>query len=338
MATNKRARKPASEKASNSSQLLEALKFVAVSQHAQGTPLQTHCRIGNKTVIGFDGGITAGHFIDEILSCCPHTYTLLNALSKCADSISITDTDGGKLSVKSGKFRALVPCLPWEDLPAVEPDPRIATLTDAVKSALAAVLPVALDGSNVDAFKCAVLLCAGSAVATNGAVILEAWHGIDLPDVLIPKASAQAICKQTKPLTGFGFSANSATFYYEDNSFIKTQLFVDKYPGFQHILDVESNPWPLPGGFFEGVDIASSFSVNNVVYFRDGHICSHVHPAEGASYQVEGIPNDLAFNSIYLKIIREHCHKIQFNINNRGMALFFGDNVRGAIMKVNVTP
>jgi len=332
MATTKRGRKTHTPLA-----LLEALKFVSVAQHSEGTLIQQHCRISEGTIVAFDGGITAGQYIDESLNVCPHTATLIKALSKCTENVSITELDSGKLSVKSGKFRATVPCAPFADLPAVQPDNPCATLTDSLKSALAACMPLALDGGE-QPFTCAVLLQAGTCVSTNRHVIIEAFHGIDLPPgILIPKASVAAIVKSHKSLKSFGFSNNSATFFFEDDSFIKTQLFVDKFPDYNKILNIEENAIALPLGFYDALEKVFPFIDKDLpaVYFIDGKMCSESNSLNGANYEVEGLINGLAFNANYLKLIKEHAHRVHFNANERGMALFFGDNVRGAIMKVN---
>lgn len=327
MATRKKKPDPIKE-----SNLLAALQFISVAQHSEGTIMQTHCRISNGTVIGFDGGMTAGDFVDEVLSVCPHTKTLITALSKCKESISITQLETGRLSVKSGKFRALVPCVPFDALPAVAPDDPCAAITDAVKSALAACVPLTID-SDPDAFKCGVLLQAESAVATNRHVLIEAWHGLDLPpNLLIPRASVMAIIKSPKSLSKFGFSHNSATFYFEDNSFIKTQLFTDQFPNYRKILDIPSSPVALPEGFYDALENISPFA-EKIVYFRNGKMHSHSDDAEGASCDVIGLTDGLAFQIEYLKLIRQHAHNMHFNANERGLALFFGENVRGGVMK-----
>lgn len=328
-----RARKPKSEQ--EPSALLETLKFVSVAQHSDGLPYQTHCRIAGGTVIAFDGGMAVGSFVDEELNVCPNTKILIAALEKCKERISITELDSGRLSVKSGKFRALVPCLPFGDLQAIEPDVPCANISDALKPALAAVLPLTVD-SDAEPFKCAVLLQAQTVVATNRHVIIEAWHGIDLPPgLLIPRASANAIAKSKKPLKLFGFSHNSATFYFEDNSFIRTQLFESKFPAYERVLNIDTNPWPLPGGFYEALDNVATFSEDGRVYFRDGKMCSHIDDESGASFEVDGLKNDLCFNIEYLNLIREHAHKMHFDATANGMSAFFGDNVRGGIMKVS---
>jgi hypothetical protein len=334
MATTKpRARKP--KEAKTASVLLEALKFISVAQHSEGTNMQTHCRLSNGKLVAFDGGMAAGHDVDETLNCCPHTQTLVAALSRCQDSISITELDSGKLSIKSGKFRALVPCVPVDDLPGVEPDAQVATLTDDLKRALSAVLPLARDGLP-DAFMCGVLVQAGTVVTTNRIVIIESWHGIDLPRILVPRPAALAVARSEKKLVGFGYSPQSVTFWFADNSFIKSQLFQDSFPKYNQVLDIECNPWPLPGGFYEAVETVLPFSEDNRLHFIDGKICSNPNTVEGTTYDVEGLSNGLIFNGELLKVIRPHAHRIAFNANERGMALFFDAEglTRGAIMPI----
>lgn len=329
-----RARKPKVEQ--TASGLLDALKFIKVAQHSEGASMHTHCRFDNGRVIAFDGGLAVGHLIEEQLNCCPHTETLIKALEKCKEAISITLQDSGKLAIKSGKLRATVPCVGLDDLPGVEPDPPIAKLTDKLKDALKACIPLAQDGLP-EPFLCSVLLQANTIVSTNRHVIIESWHGIDLPpDVLLPRVSAKAVADSIKPLKGFGYSGRSATFWFEDDSFIKTQLFADKYPKFGHILNVESNAWPLPGGFFEGIDTVLPFTEDSRVYFIDGKICSAENTIDGTTYDVDGITNGLSFNGKYLKTIQPYAHRMQFNANERGMALFFDAEgmTRGAIMPI----
>lgn len=334
MATAKpRARKPKAE-AQEPSALLSALQFIAVAQNSEGLPFQTHCRIADGTLTGTNGGITAGTLVSDSLHACPHTATLITALSKCTESISITELDSGRLSVKSGKFRALVPCVPFSDIGVVEPDPPCANVTDALKTALLAVSCLVADNSS-ETLKSCVLLQANSAIATNRHVILEAWHGIDLPpNIQIPKASVLAICKTDKPLKMFGFSENSATFYYEDDSFVKTALFATQYPDLSRVLVNEDNakPCPLPVGFYEALDKVAPFSTDGAVRFDKDLLKSHTEPDLGASIELEGLTEGLIFNVDYLKLIKPFAKRIHFKYAPNGLAVFFGDGIRGGIM------
>lgn len=315
--------------------LLDALKFISVAQHSDGTPMQMHCRIADGTIMAFEGGLMAGRYVDENLFACPHTNTFISALSKCEEAVSITQLDSGKLSVKSGKFRALVPCAPFETIPALQPDSPCGTLTDALKVALRAVLPLAEHGGS-EPFTSAVLLQAQTVVTTNRFVLLEAWHGIDLPpNLLIPKASVEAVCKQTKSLKAFGYSSNSVTFFFEDDSFIKTQLFVDKFPDYKKLLDIESNAIDLPKGFYEAVDKVTPFSPDGILHFSNNRVSSAILDADSSSHDIESMETVISLNANYLKIIKPHCARMHFNCTDK-LSLFFGDNVRGAIARVNV--
>lgn len=329
-----RARKPKSE-GSEPSQLLSALQFISVAQHSEGLPYQMHCKIANGKITATNGGISASTNTDDGLQACPQTSVIMAALKNCSDAISITKLDSGKLSIKSGKFRALVPCVEFEALGDVIPDPACANINDDLKRALLAVSCLAKDDKADNPLTACILLKAYSAVATNRHVVLEAWHGIDLPpNIQLPKASVLAICKTEKKLKAFGFSENSATFYYDDDSFIKTALFSLNYPDTSKVLigESEANAWPLPPEFYDALDRVASFSETNSVFFKKNRLQSHNNPDIGASCDVEGLPDGFQFNVEYLKMIRPYALKIHLGYSDRGLSVFFGENIRGGIM------
>ncbi len=340
MATRiKTSKKPKTE--SNGSALLEALKFISVAQHSEGENWQTHCLIDNDRISAYDGGLSAGIKVEPTsIHACPHTKTLIEALSRCEDSVSITQLDSGRLSVKSGKFRALVPCLEMDLLGPPFPDDPCATLTDALKTALGSVSQAADDNPGEhQPYKGAILMGPGSVTASNGHVLLQAWHGIDLPpNILLPKASALIIAKQKKEMKRFGFSLNSVTFYFDDESYIKTQLFAfEKYPDFERILNVSDRQFvPMVSGFFEALDKVESFSETKAVYIHSGAL--HSHPEEqqkGASFDVEGLQLEAIFNIEYLKICKDHMIDVAWSEKPAQATLFNSPLVRGAIMPRN---
>src|SRR5690349_12164751 len=118
------------------SSLLRALDFVAVAQKDKGAPYQTHVALTRNTAIAFDGVLAAGHIIEEDLTASPHTLTLVNALNKAEGVLSVTQLDSGRLSVKAGKFKALVPCLPDATLPGIGPDPRVGVIDNRIRTGL----------------------------------------------------------------------------------------------------------------------------------------------------------------------------------------------------------
>jgi len=338
-AVAKRARKPKGEtKATSAASLITALKFISLAQKPIGTPYQAHCIMYNNWCVAFDGVLTIGCRIEENINACPKTFDLLAALQKCGEQFAITQLNEGTLSVKSGKFKATIKCVPFSDIPQSGPDTPLTIINEEIKKAFDALAWLATEGAT-DAFCASVMLQAQTCVATNRHVLLEYWHGLDMPpgiQLLIPRASVNAIVKSDRKLTNFGFSDNSATFFFENDAFIKTQLFKDQYPNYQAIFAQSTgNVSPLPLDFFAGVDAVSPFSENKFVYLRGDKIMSHSAEELGAMFELLGIPNDIAFNHEYLKAVEPHFKNTIFVENQRAKLdkVFFSNGmIRGALM------
>lgn len=337
-AATKRARAKKGEKKSNVSNLIAGLEFVLVAQREQGEPRQTHCVMqnieGRNWILASDGGLSAGCPIDDELNAVPHTRSLLKALKRAGDGqVTVVQLPSGKLSIRGGKFNAQVPCLPPDHVGITPPDPNIAQLTNDIKLAFAATYPLTNE-SAPEPRNAGVLLQSMTAVGTNGYCLLEYWHGIDLPPgLLIPKASAKAVAECKKNLVGFGFTDRSVTFHFEDGSFLKTALFEPKYPDYARILNVQTNPWPIPPDFFTALDVVAEFSGNHLVFFDTNLMKSSKVEGEGATYEVAGLPGGMGFNEKYLNLCREHMLRVDF----KGDAIFFfTDNSRGIVKGVDM--
>lgn len=337
-----RARKAISEPATANPAkgLIEALKFVSVAQKKAGTISQQHCYISGNWVAASNEVLTLATRIEEDIQACPHTFSFIEALSKVSqDDLRIIQLTPESLAVSSGDFKGLIQCADPASIVISAPDACIASINDSIKFALeAAGLPVT-DGAP-DAIKGAVLLQANSAVGTNGHMLIEAWHGIDLPPhLLIPKASAVAISKCGKELTGFGFSHSSVTFWCKDGSFIKTQLFNENYPDFKRLIDVDTNPWNLPDNFYKGVHSIKNLSEAGNVFFRNGVLLSDEYEANASSYKIEGLPEEMGFNLKYLLMLEPYMQKVDFKKSESGDKVFFFSSVgvRGILMGVRMT-
>lgn len=333
-----RGRKASAKTESSQVGLLDALRFVTCATRPDGLPYQAHAVLHSGNVYAFDGGVVACHAIDSDLKAAPHLANLITALSKSNGTISITVTDGGKLSIKSGKLRALVNCLDLSEVPTYpEPDPICANITDDLKNAIKTVAECCND-SDADVTRAGVFIKSNSVMAMDGRMLMECWHGIDLPELLIPKASALAICKPDKPFKNLGFSHNGMTIYYEDGSYIRTCLFDAQYPNTEKLFDREFNPWPLPSGFWDGLDSIVPFVDKDLqgVYFTKQSMQTHLDGKSGASYDIEGLPEFKAYNPKYLKLAKPHCDKVDFGKDERANLIFFGKNVRGIIAPIFV--
>lgn len=333
-AVSTRARKQASgKKAENpAAGLLAALKFVSVAQKKSG-PVETQfCRIFGGFVTATNGVLTAGARVEEDLQTCPHTMQMIAALSKVAGDVSIVQLSENALSVASGSLRALVPCVTFAQLPQVMPDESCATIDDRIKTAFADVSGLATEGAP-NATYAAVLLQAQTAVATNGAALLEAWHGIDLPPgMMLPKCAAVAVAKAKPSLQGFGFSQSSATFWFEDGSFIKSQLYAERFPNYVPLIEVENlNLWPMPDDLFIGIKAIEQFVESGNVFFDGDSIASSAQAELASSYKIEGLPERMGFN-LKLLLQVEHAFKKAHFLPSENKVVFYGDNVRGVLM------
>jgi len=324
------------KKATPASGLLNAIKFIKPCQKKTGTIEQRHCFIQGNWIAATNGILTIGTKIHENLSACPQTLQLEEALKQVGEDLSITQLSELGISVVSGDLKVLVPCIPANQLVIPAPDQKIAVIDDRIKAAMSVLHPLVTEGAAIAAYA-SVLLQSGSAAATNGKAIVEYWHGLDLPpNTLIPKAAAKAIATTKKTLNGFGCSGSSATFWFEDDSFIKTQLFAEDYVNYQAHFRDDLNPWPIPDEFFKAIKTIAKFTKSGIVYFEENKLASDEMEAEASTYEMEGLPEGLSFNTKYLLMVQSVFEKVHFDKSETGVprAYFFGDNVRGLVLGV----
>ncbi|QXN71398.1 replicative clamp [Rhodobacter phage RcHartney] len=318
--------------------LIAAIKFVALAQSKNGTVAETFCHLANQWAAASNGVLTIATRIEEDLNACPQTATFLDALGRVETDLSITQISQGFLSVASGDFRGVVPCAPFEQVPISPPDDPVAVIDDRLKQAFEAVLKVPNELSPLP-HMAGVLLQSGSVVATNGAIIIEYWHGIDLPpNMLVPKVALQAVLKSGKPLVRFGFSPTSVTFWFEDQSFIKSQTFAGQFPAYQNVVQCDYGlMWPVPNDFFKAVAAVASFSDNAAVYFKGGQVVSNLNDETPSFYKVEGLPEGVGFDGKLLALIADKASRFLFTEQdpsgrNEIPRLFFvGENLRGVV-------
>jgi len=314
--------------------LLAALDFVSCVSDRVGAPYETHVGLRNKWAVAFNGIVAAGSPIPEDIVAYPHTLLLLEALSRCEESYSLTQLNGS-LSIKAGKFKAAVPSLDPILMPEAFPDPQIVGITNKFKEAVEAVGVLASENS-LQLVTASILMNGQSVISTNGKMLLEYWHGLDLPpNVPLPKEFIKALTKQKKNLIGFGFSGNSATFWFEDNCWMKTQLYAEQWPDVSRILNREPNLWSIDQNFFKALDSVTPFSEDGNVYSRLNLLCSHADEGKGATYECNGIPAGFVYPIKQLKIMQPYVKSIDYMCNgiaDSTYCLYFsGDECRGVI-------
>jgi hypothetical protein len=299
-----------------------------------GTPNETHIHLANKQATAFNGILAAGAIIEEDIYACPQNKLMVEALSKCDNVYSITQLDNNRLSIKSGKFKAIVPCIDPTILANIAPDPSIAPINDTFKTAIEAVGVLAVENAQ-RVLEASILNTGQSVVASNGKVIFEYWHGLNLPPgLIIPKALVKPLADTKKKLVSFGYSKSSITFYFEDNSWLRSQLFAQQWPDVSHILDKVSNPYPIPATFWEGLAAIAPFSENGDIYFTPGMLRSHNTEGIGASFEIEALPGGLIYPARQLALLKPWVQSIDFlaqGPHGSKMLMAYGGAMRGVI-------
>lgn len=336
------ARKPRSpnvNKPVQSNGFVDALKFCGGILSDKGSPNETHILLNNKTVTAFNGIIAAGHIIEEDIYAAPNNKLIIDAMVKCGQTYSFVQLDNNRLSIKSDKFKAIVPCIDPMILSGIMPDNPVAKIDDKLKIGLEILNPLVNENAQ-RILLASILIQSGSMLATNGSLILEYWHGIDLPTLTMPKSIVDPVTKTNKKLFEFGFGHSSVTFWFEDRSWIRSQLFNEPWPlnNVKAIFNRDANLWPIPNGFWEGVEAVAPFSETGDVYFGNEIIKSHPIDSDGvgATYEVAGLPKGPIFNIKNLMMIKPHVKMIDFlakgDTNSTTMLMFQGDNLRGAML------
>ena len=319
-------RKPRKPKAVNPAQgLLDALKFVSQASAKAGTPAQTHCTIENGILSAFNGTITISHPIHEDLNACPHTFTLLDALSKVVDEVSITQVSESEICVSSGAFSVNVPCSPGIETPI--PPPNIHAITNKIKDALAFVAPIPRD-DKTDLVRSSVLLQTGSAVATCGLVIGEYWHGENLPTMILPKALAKIVGNSPFDLVGFGYDGIQCTFWFANGAFVSSIISEGNYVNYQPLFETELKPAKIPKDFFRGLKGLSKSAESKICEFSEVGILVANGPNSNAksAYKIEGLPAGMRF--ISKQLLQAEKMPLVIWDDERNLARFFSDNAR----------
>lgn len=312
--------------------LIRGLDFVSVCQKKAGPVQLQFCKIGSGWICASNEILTAAHPIAEDLEACPNTLQFLEALKEGgkAQALSITQLTGTALAVTSAAFRGLVPCVDPSEIKIPAPDPVAGQMGDSIKAALRACGALVSESAQFIAYA-AVLLKSGVAVGCTGQSLIEYWHGFNLPEgLLIPKTAALAVADVDQPLTGFGFSPSSLTFYFENGAFIKTQLYAERYPDYSALFAGFENVfwYSVPKEFFEGLKALEPFG-KGYAFFENETLYSDESKDLASSYKVEGLPGEIAFNIRQMLSLKNQTRQINFETDK---IFFKGEDCRGVMI------
>jgi hypothetical protein len=327
--------------------LTEALQFVGYAAQRDESRYMQHVQFnevnGTRYVVAFDGQVSAGYPIVEELSVCPHWGQFSAALAKCGKTLAITETDAGRLSIKGDKLRAVVQCLPSSDMAPVYPDALAGPATDILKAAFECC-GVLVKESETRIIGASLLLENGQCTGTNGAAMLQFWHGVSMPcQAVIPKVFAAAVAKAKPAIIGIGGTMgdngrlSSVTIHFDNGAWLKTQTYADPWPDVTPLFQ-QAFYTQVPEGLFEAIATVAEFSDEGYVNFVDNAVWSHSSLEVGAQYDVPGLQGGKRFDGKLVKQVAPYVGSIDLT-SYPDRAFFIapeGIAVRGVIM--GITP
>lgn len=318
--------------------MLKELKFVkgAVSKK-DFLPALTHFRIENGTVRSFNGTLALSSPIALDINCTPKAEPFVKAIQNCKETVTLTMTANGRLSVKSGSFKAFIECVDTETA-HVEPDgEQFEVNGEALLAALKMVQPfIGNDASRP--WSNGVLLCGQSAFATNNVILVEYWIGSQFPFACnIPSVAVKEMIRINEPPIYARSTDKSISFHYEDGRWIHTCLYDLGWPDLNQVLDVSGDLQPINPLMFEALEVVKPFiDQMGRVFFTPGVIGTSTEENEGASYELPDFNYEGIFNHGMLSCLKGVAQQIDFS-RYPAACPFTGDRLRGAIIGMRLT-
>jgi len=312
--------------------MLKTLQFVkgAVARK-DFVPALTHFRIESGFIKGFNGSIALCAPIDLDLEVSPLALPFIKAIQASKETVAMHVTPTGRLSIKSGKFKSFVECT-TEVYPEVKPSGEMIELKEDFLDVIKMLNPfIAEDASRPWAR--GILFCNRSAFATNNLVLVEYWLGYNFPEpVNIPKEAVKELLRIKEAPTHMQLSSKSVTFHFEGGRWLRSNLFSLGWPDVTPVLDVESNPQPLPENFFEVIEELVPFvGESNALHLAGDRITTDLNDEVGTSIEMSGLPEEACFNGKSMASLSGIAEKMDLTLYPRPLT-FVGDNIRGVLL------
>lgn len=314
--------------------MLAALKFVqgAVAKK-DFVPALTHFLIEKGSVRGFNGVMALCSPIPLDLECKPKADSIIRAIGNCEETVQLSMTPAGRLSVRSGAFKAFIDCVQGET-PHPEPEGDSVSIDGAALLQAFKTLAPFIGDDAARPWANGVLLRGASAFATNNVTLVECWLGFTFPkEANVPRQAVREMLRINEAPVSAQMTNTSITFHYSEGRWVRTQLFSTEWPDLAKVLECKSSPVAMDNRLFIALEKIKTFTDKiGRVYIGNEQVATHPEEnTEGAAYDVPG----LRWEGIYQLDMLNRLQGVALSIDWSGFpgpCMFFGDRVRGAII------
>lgn len=320
---------------------LDALRFVtgAIARKDYDESL-SHIKIQGGVAVAYGGRLAMSTPIACPFDVMPHARSLVTAVQACKDEISISMTPAGRLSVKAGKFKAFINCLPPEhEMVQLRPSGQFFELKDdTLLDSIKALAPfMSIDASRPWAQ--GMRIGHKSTFATNNIILVQRWHGSNFPvEVVIPADAVQELLRVGERPVGVQVSQQSLTFYFPDKRWLCTHLIASDqgWDKVDAIFERNTNTDGLedvPNELYEAIDTLKPFlDERGYIYLRGDHVATHATEGEGAQIETP-VASGPIFHAAQLRALEKIATRINFSAYPKPV-YFTGDKLRGVIVGI----
>lgn len=319
--------------------MIDQLKFVSrgIAKSDQIHSL-THFAIHKGRVTGFNGALSLSAPLPLSFDAAPAAIPFLRALDACEETISITQESASKIVVRSGTFKASVPCLDLKTIPKSEPE-GVSLPCTGIVAAFTTLKPFICTNPDRPAL-CSVLFREESAYATNNICVVQYWLGFAVPNwANVPVDIVDEVLRNKEEPVRMQLSDTSITFHYPDGRWIKCQLNSAEWPNLGQVLDIawkEAKLVPVAEELREGCRKLGKYvgKSGGKTYFRGTDVATAKEDSEdGIATVATATPGKGCYWTKYLSDVLQTATMADFEKFPKPVP-FVGDKVRGAIVGV----
>jgi len=321
--------------------MLADLKFVVAAVAKKDyMPELTHFRIKDGRVTGYNGMIALSSPIPIDFDAQPKAAPLLAAVAACKDVVALNMTAAGRLSIKSGAFKAFVECLPNERVFEVAPEGETVELGPNFLAGIKGIAPImGVDASRPWAM--GIKLQAQSMYATNNVTLIEYWHGSEIPfDVVIPSQAINELLRIGEAPTRVQVDKKSLSFWFTGDRWLRTQLLdggawpTDRLAGLM-AKSTGRNFTALTPEFAEALQTLKPFmDEHSSIYLTPTTMQTSKDDGTGASVELPliSITEMQCYNQRNLTLLAEVADRIDWTLYPQACPFYKDERQRGVII------
>lgn len=249
-------------------------------------------------------------FEHPITECTVPANKFIKALEACSGTPAFDITETGRMSIKSGRFKAYLPTLPAADYPIAAQEGVLTKVTSSFLTLLRDLKPfISEDASRI--WSMSVLLSTdGYAYATNNVILVRKKYELECEnEVVLPIDAVNRILDIGETPQYCFISDSSITLEYGPEMWMRSQLITERWPGVRQLFDGFKSDIAVPVDLKDTVGKIRHFCANEKFpVIRLGTVVSTDGEVDGASMEGFDLPESSFHADQLIKVLAVATH------------------------------